>query len=85
MEHLGRGPVDQGMMGRTLAHSPPSQNSKTVLSIIKKGPVGKPRTHHSGRPRPPSQSSKMVLVSVHGGGPKWIVGGTVFEMWLGDL
>ena len=26
-----------------------------------------------------------VLSTVHYGGPKWIVGGTVFEMWLGSL
>ena len=26
-----------------------------------------------------------VLDFVKSGGPKWIVGGTVFEMWLGSL
>ena len=26
-----------------------------------------------------------LLVRVFSGGPKWIVGGTVFEMWLGSL
>ena len=38
-----------------------------------------------GDQRPPSQSSKTVLSTVHVGGPKWMVGGTVFEMWLGAL
>ena len=37
MEHLGRGPVAQGMMGPTLAHSPPSHSSKTVLSTVHVG------------------------------------------------
>ena len=35
--------------------------------------------------RLPSQSSKMVVSTVNVGGPKWIVGGTIFEMWLGAL
>ena len=26
-----------------------------------------------------------VMNSVQSGGPKWMVGGTIFEMWLGDL
>ena len=33
--------------------------------------------------RPKRQN--VLLVGVHVGGPKWIVGGTVFEMWLGAL
>ena len=32
-----------------------------------------------------SHISKMVLSIVKFGGPKWMVGGTVFEMWLGAL
>ena len=47
--------------------------------------------HNTGIERPgcddrlPSHISKMVVSTVHGGGPKWIVGGTVFELWLGGL
>ena len=35
--------------------------------------------------RLPNHISKMVVSTVCVGGPKWIVGGTVFEMWLGGL
>ena len=35
--------------------------------------------------RLPNHISRMVLSVVHDGGLKWIVGCTVFEMWLGAL
>ena len=50
-----------------------------------------PRRHTTGTERPwcferlPSHISKMVVSTVSSGGPKWMVGGTVFEMWLGAL
>ena len=41
------------------------------------------------RPRPDYRSKTnlklKVLDFVKSGGPKWIVGGTIFEMWLGAL
>ena len=39
----------------------------------------------SGEPTRTSHISKMVLSIVKFGGPKWLVGGTIFEMWLGAL
>ena len=38
-----------------------------------------------GEPAKASHISKTVLSIVKFGGPKWIVGGTIFEMWLGGL
>ena len=38
-----------------------------------------------GEPSRPSHISKMVLSIVKFGGPQWMVGGTVFETWLGSL
>ena len=35
--------------------------------------------------RLPNHISRMVLSIVHDGGPKWMVGGTIFEKWLGAL
>ena len=50
-----------------------------------------PTLHNTEIARPrwvdrlPNHISKMVVSTVRVGGPKWIVGGTVFEMWLGAL
>ena len=50
-----------------------------------------PTRHTTGIERPwcverlPSHISKMAVSTVSAGGPKWIVGGTIFEMWLGGL
>ena len=35
--------------------------------------------------RLPSHNSNMVVSTVSGGGPRWMVGGMVFEMWFGNL
>ena len=48
--------------------------------IVKAVPVAE-----FGEPDKTSHISKMVLSIVQLGGPKWMVGGMVFEMWLGSL
>ena len=43
---------------------------------------------NEGRPCPHRLNRNLsvkVLDFVKSGGPKWIVGGTIFEMWLGGL
>ena len=62
-----------------------SQAVRLKRAGLPDGEASSVRNYGAGDHRPPSQSSKTVLSTVHVGGPKWIVGGTIFEMWLGGL
>ena len=57
-------------------------NAGHVLSVH-----GKPSPDGLGGPdyRFSLNLNTKVLDFVKSGGPKWIVGGTIFEMWLGAL
>ena len=60
---------------------------RKVRNSVLSGPPSETRTPRKDRcakdHNAPSHISKTVLSIVKFGGPKWIVGGTIFEMWLG--